>query len=108
MKSLLKYFKYLENEYQMHIIDSYLKGSFPYVIWSNGKINIKIVFDFTDTNPIHIFIYDASDRAMYSYQEFADEFKYYPKSNKDINGYINVASEKFYGILKQNKSILLR
>ena len=58
MKSLLKYFKYLENEYQMHIIDSYLKGSFPYVIWSNGKINIKIVFDFTDTNPIHIFIYD--------------------------------------------------
>ena len=25
MKSLLKYFKYLDNEYQMHIIDSYLK-----------------------------------------------------------------------------------
>lgn len=106
IKKLIIDFKYLEDEYEIDLIESNLKGSFPYTIWSNGKKDVKIIFDFTDENPMHIFIYDSDDFAMYSYKEFADEFKYTPKSNKDIYGYINYAAKRFYEILKQDSSIL--
>ncbi|MFR1518661.1 MAG: hypothetical protein ACLSVG_07800 [Clostridia bacterium] len=106
IKKLVEYFKYLADEYGMNLIEKYLKGSFPYVIWSNGKKNIKVVFDYTDDKPMHIFVYDSDDFAMYSYKEFADELKYRSKSDKDIDGDIEYAARKFYELLKQDNRII--
>ena len=106
INKLVTDFAYLEDNYGMNLIEKCLTGSFPYTVWGNGKKNIKIVFDFTDDNPMHIFVYDSNDFAMYSYKEFSDEFKYMPTSSKDINGYIDYAAKKFYELLKHDFSIL--
>lgn len=106
MKTLLKEFEYLTTKYGMDLIDSYLKGSFPHAIWSNGIKNIKIIFDFTDKNPIHVFVYDANDIVMFDYKEFSEELKYNPKSSKDIDGYIIYAAHIFYEILKEDKGMI--
>ena len=106
LEKLVTDFKYLKEEFCMRLIETNLKGSFPYVEWSNGKKNVTVGFDLTDDNPIHIFIHNPEDIAMYSAKEFVDEFKYTPKSNRDIYGYIDYAAQKFYEMLKQDSSIL--
>lgn len=95
----------MSDEYGMNLIKTYLKGSFPYAIWSNGNKNIKVVYDFTDDNPIHIFVYDSDDFAMYSYKELFDEFKLKSNPGKDIDAYIIFAANKFHDILKQDNAL---
>ena len=105
MKILIEEFKFLTSEFGMQIIDSYLKGSFPYVVWSNNKKNIKVVFDFTDNKPVHIFVYDSNDLAMYNYKEFVNELVYAANSKKEIVGYIKHAAKVFYELLKNSNLI---
>lgn len=52
---LVKNFEYLTNEYGMDLIESRLRSSFPYAVWSNGKINIStqmIENEYTNLNSI--------------------------------------------------------
>ncbi len=104
---LVKNFEYLTNEYGMDLIESRLRSSFPYAVWSNGKINIKVICDFSDIKPLHLYVYKADDLAMFEVlKEYIDEFIYQPKSNTDVVGYFKYAARVFYDILKKDKTIL--
>lgn len=105
MIKLISEFEYLSSEFGFFVIESYLSGSFPYVIWSNKVKNIKIVFDFTDLNPVHIFIYDTDDIAMFKSVEIYKELVYNPISNKEVDGYIVYAAKTFHQLLNTDNYI---
>lgn len=102
MDSIQKKFVFLSSKYNLKVIKKQESGSFPFVTWSNDHLVIKVVFDLTDENPVHIFIYDADDKYMYSYQEIAEELKYVPKNKHDIDGYLFHAASVFEKWLSEN------
>ena len=106
MKILLREFNFLQTIYGMQVIDKYLKGSFPFVIWSNGKINVKVGFDFTDNVPVHIFVYEVNDVAMFEAKEFAEELNNNAIKNNEIDMIIKYAAEKFFEILQHDERLI--
>ena len=97
---LKKFFPYLCNEFNMHVIEERTYGSGPLAVWSNGRKNIKVVFDFTAPDPVRIYIYDSDDFAMFQREEYGEEFKYIPSSSKEIDGYLEHASKVFLELIR--------
>lgn len=106
MKIIIEAFRYLQDKYEMKVLKSCLHGSFPQVIWSNGHKRVKIVFDFTDSLPVHIFIYDEDDEYMFQYTEIAEELKFASASDKTIDEYVVHAARIFLSLL-ENKTVNL-
>ncbi len=90
-------FNYLLNFYGLDIIEEYKANTYFYIVWSNKIKNIKICYDFTDTSPIGIYIYDYDDHFMFNYKYMYKEF-FLENQIKDKKFYIKLidyATDKF-------------
>ena len=97
---LKKFFPYLCDEFNMHVIEERDYGYAFYVEWSNGNKNIKIVFESPDPDPVHVYIYDSDDLFMFQYEDYSEEFKYVPSSSEEIDEYLEHASKVLLELIR--------
>ena len=72
--SLKKEFKFLANTYDFEISLKQKHGSYYFIVWSNAKINIMVLYDLLDEVPISIRVYDA-DSFSFDATEYKNEFE---------------------------------
>lgn len=65
-KCLIREFQFLETEYHFAICSIQKSGSYYFVVWTNSKINIKVLYDETQENHVSILVYDAASLGTYA------------------------------------------
>lgn len=101
----LKYkFNYLEINHSFKIIDEFKANTYFYVVWGNDDKSIKICYEFTDINPIGIYVYDSDDKFMYRYEYFHKEFvlEHSVRDKKIYERIIDFAAKKFGNMIESN------
>lgn len=72
--TLKKEFRFLANIYGFRIYLKQKHGAYYYIIWTNQKINIMVLYDEQVEIPITIRVYDA-DSFGFDAMEYKDEFE---------------------------------
>lgn len=70
-----KKFEFLTTLYGFKISMKQKHGAYYYIEWTNGNINIMVLYDERDKNPVRIRIYDADSLgAVFDAIEYKNEF----------------------------------
>lgn len=81
---LKKYFSFLQDEYGFTIHDRKTSGSYYYFDWTNGVINIKVLFDFREASPLTIITYPSFTLGTwYDSTRYSDELVCGCKRDRD-------------------------
>lgn len=75
---LKKEFEFLEKIYGFEVCLKQKQGSYCFIVWTNSKINIMVIYDEQSEDPLSIRIYD-SNSFSFDAVEYKDEFAEYGK-----------------------------
>ncbi len=103
-KILMKEFQFLKRVYGFHISDKQTRGSYYYITFTNFNIEIKVLYDLQEEDPLTILIYDADSLGtIYDVIKYKKEICCCQKSPNDK---IHYASQWLYNAISNRKIIV--